>query len=56
MARPSGPLLSRLSEFTGAANEHTPPTVLGPLPPDRAVGALLAFLRQHGYLAPDPEF
>jgi len=36
--------------------ERTPPTVIGPLPPDQAAGELLAYLRRHGYLAAgDPD-
>ncbi len=51
LAGPSGTALRRTLELTGALIERTPPTVLGPLPPDQAVGELLGYLRSHGYLA-----
>ncbi len=53
---PSGTALRRTLELTGALVERTPPTVIGPLPPDQAAGELLAYLRRHGYLAAgDPD-
>ncbi len=50
---PSGTALRRTLELTGALVARTPPTVVGPLPPDQAAGELLAYLRRHGYLDPD---
>lgn len=50
IAGPSGPALRRLHELTGVLDERDPPTVVGPLPPDRAAEALLGYLRHHGYL------
>jgi electron transfer flavoprotein beta subunit len=53
---PSGTALRRTLELTGALVQRTPPTVVGPLPPDQAASELLAYLRRHGYLpAADPE-
>ena len=48
---PTGTALRRTLELTGALAQRTPPTVIGPLPPDRAAGELLAYLRRCGYLA-----
>ena len=48
---PTGTALCRTLELTGALVERTPPTVLGPLPPDQAADELLGYLRRHGYLA-----
>jgi len=50
LARPSGTALHRTLELTGALVERTPPTVLGPLPPEQAADELLGYLRRHGYL------
>jgi electron transfer flavoprotein beta subunit len=47
---PSGTALRRTLELTGALVQRTPPTVIGPLPPDQAAGELLAYLRRCGYL------
>jgi electron transfer flavoprotein beta subunit len=53
---PSGTALHRTLELTGALVQRTPPTVLGPLPPEEAADELLAYLRRWGYLAAgDPE-
>jgi electron transfer flavoprotein beta subunit len=53
---PSGTALRRTLELTGALVQRTPPTVLGPLPPDQAASELLAYLRRCGYLgAGDPD-
>jgi electron transfer flavoprotein beta subunit len=51
LAGPSGTALHRTLELTGALVERTPPTVLGPLPPDQAAEELLGYLRRHGYIA-----
>jgi electron transfer flavoprotein beta subunit len=48
---PTGTALHRTLELTGALVQRTPPTVVGPLPPDQAASELLAYLRRHGYLA-----
>jgi hypothetical protein len=48
---PTGTALRRTLELTGALVQRTPPTVVGPLPPDQAASELLAYLRRHGYLA-----
>jgi electron transfer flavoprotein beta subunit len=48
---PTGTALHRTLELTGALAPRTPPTVLGPLPPDQAGDELLGYLRRHGYLA-----
>jgi electron transfer flavoprotein beta subunit len=53
LAGPSGTALHRTLELTGALVERTPPTVLGPLPPDQAAEELLGYLRRHGYIAVD---
>ena len=53
LAGPSGTALHRTLELTGALVERTPPTVLGPLPPDKAAEELLGYLRRHGYIAVD---
>ena len=42
--------LRRTLELTGALVQRTPPTVVGPLPPDQAASELLAYLRRCGYL------
>src|SRR6266568_3373286 len=47
---PTGSALRRTLELTGALVQRTPPTVIGPLPPDQAAGELLAYLRRCGYL------
>ncbi len=53
---PTGTALHRTLELTGALVQRTPPTVVGPLPPEEAVGELLAYLRRCGYLgAGDPD-
>ncbi len=53
---PTGTALHRTLELTGALMQRTPPTVVGPLPPEEAVGELLAYLRRCGYLgADDPD-
>ena len=53
---PSGTALHRTLELTGALVQRTPPTVVGPLPPDRAASELLAYLHRCGYLgAGDPD-
>jgi len=53
---PAGTALHRTLELTGALVPRTPPTVVGPLPPDQAASELLACLRRWGYLAPgDPD-
>lgn len=55
IAGPAGPALRRLHELTSALDQRTPPTVVGPLPPDQAADELLGYLRRHGYLdAGDP--
>lgn len=48
---PTGTALRRTLELTGALVQRTPPTVVGPLPPDQAASELLAYLRRYGYLA-----
>jgi len=48
---PTGTALRRTLELTGALAPRTPPTVIGPLPPDQAASELLAYLRRCGYLA-----
>jgi electron transfer flavoprotein beta subunit len=48
---PTGTALRRTLELTGALVQRTPPTVVGPLPPDQAASELLAYLRRHGFLA-----
>ena len=50
---PTGSALRRTLELTGALAPRTPPTVIGPLPPDQAASELLAYLRRCGYLAAD---
>jgi electron transfer flavoprotein beta subunit len=50
---PAGTALHRTLELTGALVQRTPPTVVGPLPPDEAADELLAYLRRYGYLDPD---
>ena len=50
---PTGTALRRTLELTGALAQRTPPTVIGPLPPDQAASELLAYLRRCGYLAAD---
>ena len=53
---PTGTALRRTLELTGALVQRTPPTVVGPLPPDQAASELLAYLRRCGYLgAGDPD-
>jgi len=53
---PTGTALRRTLELTGALAQRTPPTVVGPLPPDQAASELLAYLRRYGYLAAgDPD-
>ena len=53
---PTGTALHRTLELTGALVQRTPPTVVGPLPPDQAASELLAYLRRCGYLgAGDPD-
>lgn len=53
---PAGTALGRTLELTGALVQRTPPTVVGPLPPDEAADELLAYLRRYGYLgAGDPD-
>jgi electron transfer flavoprotein beta subunit len=47
---PTGSALRRTLELTGALVQRTPPTVIGPLPPDQAASELLAYLRRCGYL------
>ncbi len=48
---PTGTALRRTLELTGALAQRTPPTVIGPLPPDQAASELLAYLCRCGYLA-----
>jgi electron transfer flavoprotein beta subunit len=48
---PSGTALHRTLQLTGALAERTPPTVLGPLSPEKAADELLGYLRRRGYLA-----
>jgi len=48
---PTGTALRRTLELTGALAQRTPPTVVGPLPPEEAATELLAYLRRWGYLA-----
>ena len=56
LPEPTGTALRRTLELTGALVERTPPTVVGPLPPDQAASELLAYLRRCGYLgADDPD-
>ena len=56
LPEPTGTALHRTLELTGALVERTPPTVVGPLPPDQAASELLAYLRRCGYLgAGDPD-
>ena len=56
LPEPTGTALRRTLELTGALVERTPPTVVGPLPPDQAASELLAYLRRCGYLgAGDPD-
>ena len=50
LPRPAGTALRRTLELTGALVPRTPPTVVGPLPPDQAASELLAYLRRCGYL------
>ena len=53
---PAGTPLRRTLELTGALAQRTPPTVVGPLPPDQAASEVLAYLRRCGYLdAGDPD-
>jgi len=53
---PTGTALRRTLELTGALAQRTPPTVVGPLPPDQAASELLVYLRRYGYLAAgDPD-
>lgn len=40
----------RMLELTGALQERTPPTVVGPLSAAEAADELLAYLQRHGYL------
>ena len=47
---PTGTALRRTLELTGALVQRTPPTVVGPLPPDQAASELLDYLRRCGYL------
>ena len=47
---PTGTVLRRTLELTGALAQRTPPTVLGPLSPGQAADELLGYLRRHGYL------
>ena len=49
----TGTALHRTLELTGALVQRTPPTVVGPLPPEEAASELLAYLRRRGYLAAD---
>jgi electron transfer flavoprotein beta subunit len=53
IARPSGTALHRVLELTGALEQRTPPTVIGPLSPEDAVDELLDYLRRNGYLTAD---
>jgi electron transfer flavoprotein beta subunit len=48
---PTGTALRRTLELTGALVQRTPPTVVGPLPPDKAASELLAYLHRCGYLS-----
>ena len=48
---PTGTALRRTLELTGALVQRTPPTVVGPLPPDEAASKLLGYLSRWGYLA-----
>ena len=48
---PTGTVLRRTLELTGALVQRTPPTVVGPLSPGQAADELLGYLRRHGYLA-----
>ncbi|MBB5156799.1 mycofactocin-associated electron transfer flavoprotein beta subunit [Saccharopolyspora phatthalungensis] len=41
----------RVLELTGALQDRTPPTVLGPLPAAEAVDELLGYLHRHGYIS-----
>jgi electron transfer flavoprotein beta subunit len=53
---PTGSVLRRTLALTGALAQRTPPTVIGPLPPDQAADELLAYLHRSGYLAAgDPD-
>jgi electron transfer flavoprotein beta subunit len=52
---PAGTALRRVQELTGALAQRTPPTVVGPLPPDEAASELLAYLRRWGYVTADYE-
>ena len=53
---PAGTALHRTLELTGALVQRTPPTLIGPLPPEEAASQLLAYLRLRGYLpADDPD-
>ncbi len=52
---PTGTAMRRTLELTGALVERTPPTVVGPLPPEEAAGELLAYLRRWGYVAGSDE-
>ena len=52
---PTGGALRRTLELTGALAQRTPPTVVGPLPPEQAASELLAYLRRWGYVTADCE-
>ncbi|MEU5846566.1 mycofactocin-associated electron transfer flavoprotein beta subunit [Saccharopolyspora shandongensis] len=41
----------RMLELTGALQDRTPPTVIGPLPAAEAADELLGYLKRHGYIA-----
>ena len=49
---PTGSARERLLGLTGALSEREPPTVLGPLEPEAAAGALLAYLDRNGFPLP----
>lgn len=44
----------RMLELTGALQERTPPTVVGPLSAAEAADELLGYLQRHGYLEETP--
>jgi electron transfer flavoprotein beta subunit len=52
---PAGTALRRTLELTGALVQRTPPTVVGPLPPEAAASELLDYLRRWGYVSADYE-
>jgi electron transfer flavoprotein beta subunit len=52
---PTGTALRRTLELTGALAQRTPPTTVGPLPPEEAARELLAYLRRWGYVTADYE-